>query len=128
MTQLLTFKIIAVLVVCFSAALFANTNINNEPVIPQTTTPTKQAPENIPSVLTGSRGQLLYENHCTVCHDSRVHIREKRKSRSVTDIEKWVIHWSQHLKLDWDRAEINQISEYLNLRFYQFPDANIDNR
>ncbi|MDX2464254.1 MAG: hypothetical protein QNK31_07060 [Porticoccus sp.] len=126
MSRLPTFKIIAVLVACFSAALFANTN-NNEPAIPQTPTPTKQVPENIPDAPTGSRGQLLYENHCIVCHDSRVHIREKRKSRSVTDIAKWVLRWSQHLKLDWNRAEINQVTEYLNQRFYELPDDDIDN-
>ncbi|MDX2426191.1 MAG: hypothetical protein QNK15_08060 [Cycloclasticus sp.] len=127
MRRLSTFKIIAVLVACLSVALFANTN-NSEPVTPQTTTPSKQVPKNIPNLPTGSRGQLLYENHCTDCHESRVYIREKRKSRSVTDIAKWVLRWSQHLNLDWNRSEINDVTEYLNQHFYQLPDVNIEPR
>ncbi|MDX2463842.1 MAG: hypothetical protein QNK31_04970 [Porticoccus sp.] len=126
MSRIPTFKIIAVLVVCFSAALFANMN-SNEPANPQTTTPTKQVSDKLATTPISNRGQLLYENHCTGCHESRVYIREKRKSRSVTDIAKWVLRWSQHLKLDWTRSEINDVTEYLNQHFYQLPDVNIDN-
>ena len=125
MSQLLTFKIIVVFVACFSAASFANTN-NNEPDSPQVTTPTKPAPKHFPKMPGNSRGQLLYENHCIVCHESRAHIREKRKSRSVADIEKWVFRWAQHLKLEWSRAEINDVIQYLNQHFYQFPSTEND--
>ena len=125
MNQLLSFNIIVMFVACFSAASFANTN-NNEPDSPQVTTPTKPAPEHLPTMPGSSRGQLLYENHCIVCHDSRAHIREKRKSRSVADIEKSVFHWAQHLNLEWNRAEINEVIKYLNQRFYQFPSTEKD--
>ncbi|MDX2504198.1 MAG: hypothetical protein QNL62_06955 [Gammaproteobacteria bacterium] len=127
MSQLTTFKVITVLVTCFSVVLFANAN-TIEPGNPQPTTSTKQVSETLPTTPTGSRGQLLYENHCIACHDSRAYIREKRKSRSVTDIEKWVFQWAQQINLDWNRADINDVTEYLNQRFYQFPDENIDNR
>ena len=125
MNQLLTFKIIVVFVVGFSAVSLANTN-NNEPDSPQLATPTNPAPTQPPTMSDSSRGQLLYENHCIVCHDSRTHIREKRKSRSVADIEKWVLRWDQHLKLEWNRAEINDVIQYLNRRFYQFPSTKND--
>lgn len=125
MSQLLTFKIFLVFAACFSAASFANTN-DNEPDSPQITTFPKPAPEHLPKMPDSSRGQLLYENHCITCHDSRAHIRDKRKSRSVADIEKWVFRWAQHLNLEWDRVEINDVIDYLNQRFYQFPSTEND--
>ena len=125
MSQLLTFRVIVMFVACFSAASFAITN-NNEPDSPQVATPTKPTPKHLPKMPGSSRGQLLYENHCIVCHDSRANIREKRKSRSVADIEKWVFRWAQHLKLEWSRAEINDVIKYLNQHFYQFPSTEND--
>lgn len=115
-----TFKIIAVFAACISGAVFANMN-DTQPANPTVSTPALHVPDDRPNVPVGSRGQLLYENHCIACHDSRIHIRDKRKSRSVSDIEKWVIHWSQYLKLDWKRAEINEVTEHLNQQYYQFP-------
>ena len=125
MNRLLTPKVIVVFVACYSATLFATTN-NNDSDNPLTTASPKQPVENIPMVTTSSRGQLLYENHCTVCHDSGVHIRAQRKARSTTDIHKWVIRWSKHLKLDWSSAEVNEVSEFLNQHFYHFPGVETD--
>ena len=66
------------------------------------------------------RGRLLYENHCQVCHDSRAHIRANRKANSPSQVEKWVTRWSTHLKLDWQQAEIEDVTLYLSQRYYKF--------
>lgn len=65
------------------------------------------------------RGRLLYENHCTVCHTSVVHIREDRKSTSREEIRNWVKRWQKELGLQWTSGEINDVIEYLNDRYYQ---------
>ena len=79
----------------------------------QATTPT---PPSIPR----SRGQLLYENHCTKCHESQVHIRANRKSKSISDVQAWVNKWQSEEKLDWGKSEITDVTRYLVDRFYQF--------
>lgn len=67
-----------------------------------------------------SRGQMLYENHCGVCHKSMVHVREKRMSKSIGDISHQVGRWQSELKLGWDKSEIDDVVQYLNGRFYQY--------
>ena len=66
------------------------------------------------------RGKLLYENHCQVCHDSKVHIREDHRAKSKMDIQYWVIRWSLELKLDWSLAEVADVVNYLAEEYYQF--------
>jgi mono/diheme cytochrome c family protein len=66
------------------------------------------------------RGELLYENHCTGCHESIVHIRENRRARSVADVRGWVARWSAELKLNWSGEEIDAVAEFLSNRFYKF--------
>ena len=66
-----------------------------------------------------SRGELLYENHCTVCHDSTVHIRENRKAKSITDLRGWAARWAGELKLNWSSDDIDDVAEYLAQRYYK---------
>ncbi|UCH53538.1 MAG: hypothetical protein JSW09_01665 [Pseudomonadota bacterium] len=66
------------------------------------------------------RGQLLYEHHCTSCHESTVHVREKRRAKSINDLRGWAIHWSNHLKLNWTTEEVDDVVRYLNGRYYLF--------
>ena len=66
------------------------------------------------------RGMELYGNHCTVCHDSQVHIREKRKAKSLAQVESWIRHWVKELKLPWTDEEIKEVLTYLNLRYYEY--------
>ena len=80
----------------------------------------KSESESKPAMpVAGSRGQLLYENHCQVCHTSIVHVRETRRARSLKDLEYWVRRWSGELKLQWSADDINDVVDYLNLRFYK---------
>jgi len=66
------------------------------------------------------RGQLLYENHCTVCHTSVVHVREGRKATSREEIQTWIQRWRKELGLQWGTVEVDDVTEYLNGRYYQF--------
>lgn len=69
-----------------------------------------------------ARGELLYENHCTSCHASIVHIRENRKAKSLAELRDWVGRWSAELKLNWSNEEVEAVAEYLASRFYKFGD------
>lgn len=65
------------------------------------------------------RGRLLYENHCTVCHTSVVHVRERRKATSREEIQSWIRRWQKELRLNWGSVEIDDVAEFLNDRYYQ---------
>jgi mono/diheme cytochrome c family protein len=66
------------------------------------------------------RGRLLYENHCTACHTSTVHIREKHKARTLEDIETQVRRWSGELGLTWSDEEVAAVKSFLSTRYYGF--------
>lgn len=67
------------------------------------------------------RGQMLYENHCQGCHESRLHVRENRRAASRAALRAWIAHWAGHLKLDWGELEVDDVTDYLNRRYYQLP-------
>ena len=67
-----------------------------------------------------SRGQLLYENHCTVCHTSVAHIRSDRRAKSVKDIETWVMRWAGVRRLDWSADDVSDVVQYLDETYYHF--------
>ena len=66
------------------------------------------------------RGKLLYENHCLECHESQVHIRERRGSSSIADVVFQIDRWQQELRLNWKVAEMNDVLKYLDEKFYRF--------
>ena len=80
----------------------------------------QQATTSTPPSTPLSRGQLLYENHCTKCHESQVHIRANRKSKSIADVQAWVSKWQAEEKLEWGKSEITDVTGYLVDRFYHF--------
>lgn len=69
------------------------------------------------------RGQQLYENHCTACHESNAHIRAKRKARSIADIQTQIVRWRNHLELPWRAEDIEDVLNFLNSEYYQYPSA-----
>jgi mono/diheme cytochrome c family protein len=81
----------------------------------------KAANPSKPPAYTASRGQLLYENHCTRCHASTLHVRQARHADSVKALQGWVIRWSDEEKLKWSEEEIADVVEYLDRRYYKFP-------
>lgn len=67
------------------------------------------------------RGQLLYENHCTSCHTSTVHIRDQRKAKTPAEVRAWILRWSGELKLSWSNDDLADVYRHLNNRYYKFP-------
>lgn len=92
---------------------------SNELVQPEQTEPHPKSERKPPLPATGSRGQMLYENHCQVCHTSVVHVREMRRVHSINDLEHWVKRWADTLKLSWGKEEINDVVYYLNQQYYK---------
>ena len=65
-----------------------------------------------------ARGKLLYENHCMVCHESTVHVREDRKVEDRAGIMRMVVRFSDHLGLDWSAEEMRDVADYLAAEYY----------
>jgi mono/diheme cytochrome c family protein len=68
------------------------------------------------------RGEALYENHCSSCHDPRVHAVETRHVATLVDLRARVAAWSIHSGLNWSAEDVNDVTDYLNRRFYRFSD------
>lgn len=69
---------------------------------------------------TPSRGQLLYENHCTSCHESVLQIRARHAVRSLPELRAQVGRWAANSRLPWGKEEIEEVVRYLNSRHYGF--------
>lgn len=67
-----------------------------------------------------SRGQLLYEHHCTECHTSVVHVRKNHKAHTPAAVRGWVAKWANHKQLEWSAEDIEAVSDYLGERYYKF--------
>jgi len=65
-----------------------------------------------------NRGRLLYENHCQGCHTSRAHVRDNRKAETVAEVRGWVKRWQANQNLGWSATELDDVSAWLYLRFY----------
>ena len=70
--------------------------------------------------MTSNRGRNLYENHCTACHDTRIHRRSIPKARSLVEVEQFVARWSQYLRLSWSAEDHAEVVNYLNRQFYNY--------
>ena len=68
-----------------------------------------------------SRGHMLYENHCTSCHESTVYIRAKRKATNYKEVGNWVNQRADWLNLNWSDLEKQDVLQYLNERYYKYP-------
>ena len=66
------------------------------------------------------RGRALYENHCLECHESRVHITEKRKAKTLVQIRTAIWRWMAEKELEWTEEEVTDVLHYLNARYYKY--------
>jgi mono/diheme cytochrome c family protein len=66
------------------------------------------------------RGRALYENHCVVCHTSKVHRREPRMAADSSQLYKIVDNWQAEQGLRWSREEIDDVVYFLKLTQYNF--------
>jgi hypothetical protein len=67
------------------------------------------------------RGRVLYEARCTRCHSTSVHLRETRKATSFEGVRAQVARWSAELGGSWSADEVNDVTVYLNQRYYSYP-------
>jgi hypothetical protein len=67
------------------------------------------------------RGKALYETRCDRCHGSGIHAREARKAVSFDAIRAQVARWNGELGGGWSVDDIDDVTVYLNSRYYFFP-------
>ena len=67
------------------------------------------------------RGRALYEARCDLCHGTGVHVRETRKATSFEGVRTQVARWNTELGGAWSADEIDDVTVYLNDRYYLFP-------
>lgn len=65
-------------------------------------------------------GRMLYQNHCTGCHESNAHIRINRKAKSVEDLRYWVDRWEANQGLKWQQEQKEAVLRYLRDTYYKF--------
>jgi mono/diheme cytochrome c family protein len=68
-----------------------------------------------------ARGKELYETRCVGCHSRSVHNRASRKAGSFEAVRTEVSRWNKELGGTWRAEEIDDVSVYLNDRYYKFP-------
>lgn len=73
-----------------------------------------QAPADV------ERGRALYENHCQVCHTSRVHSRANRLPISRAELREIVDNWQRQEALGWSSQEVADVVEFLNRTRYGY--------
>jgi mono/diheme cytochrome c family protein len=69
-----------------------------------------------------SRGELLYTTHCIACHDLQVHWRDKKLVRNWRSLRAEVYRWQKTASLRWSDADIAAVTQYLNIRYYHYPE------
>ncbi len=67
------------------------------------------------------RGKVLYETRCSACHASSVHQRSARKAKSFDGLRTQVLRWCAQAGGSWSAEEIDDLTLYLNQRYYRFP-------
>lgn len=103
---------------CFTTASMGDVKNAIEPV---SAGETESAQQKLPEAQKDKpRGQLLYENHCGGCHETSVHGRDPRKAASISEIRHFINVWQKDLKLNWSDADIDEVTSYINDRYYQF--------
>ncbi len=73
-----------------------------------------------------SRGRALYEVRCIECHDQSVHGRQKRVAKNYDDIRTWVARWNNELGGSWGKEEVEDVTAFLNERFYSYSCTNVE--
>jgi mono/diheme cytochrome c family protein len=66
------------------------------------------------------RGELLYTTHCDACHTSAMHWREEKLAKDWKSLKAQVVRWQTIAKASWDAQDIENVTQYLNNRFYHY--------
>lgn len=90
------------------------------PQLPETELEDDGTPKKPVPVERASRGQLLYENHCTACHESVAAIRVNRRVKSLAELRSEVVRWADYARLNWRQEDIDEVVRHLDSRHYRF--------
>lgn len=66
------------------------------------------------------RGGLLYSTHCSACHNSTIHWRERKLATDWASLKVQVKLWQGFTKLRWSEEDIIDVTSYLNTHYYNF--------
>jgi mono/diheme cytochrome c family protein len=75
------------------------------------------------SELNEERGELLYTTHCDACHTSAMHWRAKKLAKDWKSLKAQVVRWQVIAKASWGAQDIESVTQYLNKRFYHYPNT-----
>jgi len=66
-------------------------------------------------------GDALHESKCLTCHTSSVYTRSDRKVKSLSQLSRRVeICAKNAASANWDKMQIENVTQYLDTRFYKF--------
>ena len=67
-----------------------------------------------------NRGEQLYAAHCAACHRAQTQWRSRRVSTDVERLRTQVQRWQGSAGQNWTRAEVEEVTSYMNRHFYRF--------
>jgi mono/diheme cytochrome c family protein len=68
-----------------------------------------------------ARGELLYQSACAACHSKQTHWRGRHRGSDWAGLLEQVTQWQTVAGQNWNAEEIEDVSAYLNRRFYGLP-------
>lgn len=67
-----------------------------------------------------ARGYMLYSQYCVECHTAQVHWRDARLATDWKSLNLQVRRWQAVAFLNWNEEDIQNVTRYLNTRYYDF--------
>ena len=67
------------------------------------------------------RGQVLYENHCRMCHESIAFKRQDKIARNYDEVRAQVARWQTNTSLRWSAEDIENVASYVARTYYKIP-------
>lgn len=68
-----------------------------------------------------TRGALLYDTHCSGCHTTQMHWRDRRLVRDWAGLVDQVAQWAARERLGWGEADVLAVARHLNETIYRLP-------
>lgn len=68
-----------------------------------------------------TRGALLYDTHCSGCHTTQMHWRDRRVVRDWAGLVDQVAQWAARERLGWGEADVLAVARHLDETIYRLP-------